>query len=590
MMFAINRHALVLAVVLLYTASFRLAVLDRPFDYDAEGASSSQYGILARSYLRFDWHRTLGMPVLTVGQLSTAPIVFYPDHPPLIPLLIAPFYAAFGVGEWQTRLPISIVTICAIYAVYRLLAHATTRRAGVTAAAVFAASPMILYFGGMPDPIGTPLILFVLFSVLGYLRFHRNPRLSTLMPFLGAFGLAGLCDWPAYVMAPIFLVHFVATRPRAEWPWILAFAAAACGLFAGLYAYITLATHSPWTWMLPLFARHSTLTDIPQFTLMQWFGNAIALNRMLHTLALMTACGLWVAMFGFRIRRSQPGATVARLLIVWGGLCILIGNRAAYGHEFVWMFLTPGLAVSTALLIESLFRVTERYRVAPVMRISMAIAGAMFAGWTAYQMFQRLYPTTRPVPFTPMEMGEAIRAAAPDPGDLALVIGGDGGPGAQMWFYGDRALRVNVWSISEVEDRLRQNWADLLFNFDVQPWDAAASGIVFPRIWDREFAHVREYLEERYPTLTLSPALSEKFKVFSVTARTQFRPVVGFGSPSASSSGRTSSRAVSSVSFIGAPCRPRLTKLGVHVQRLGLRASATSTDCARRRKVNRSLS
>ena len=57
---------------------------------------------------------------------------------------------------------------------------------------------------------------------------------------------------------------------------------------------------------------------------LQWFGNAIALNRMLHTLALMTACGIWVTILGFRIRRSQPGATVARLLIMWGGLCILI--------------------------------------------------------------------------------------------------------------------------------------------------------------------------------------------------------------------------------------------------------------------------
>ena len=65
MMFAISRHALVLVVVLLYTAGFRLAVLDRPFEYDAEGASSSQYGILARNYLRFGLTSTLGMPVLT---------------------------------------------------------------------------------------------------------------------------------------------------------------------------------------------------------------------------------------------------------------------------------------------------------------------------------------------------------------------------------------------------------------------------------------------------------------------------------------------------------------------------------------------
>ena len=296
------------------------------------------------------------MPALTVGHHPTAPVVLYPDHPPLIPLLVAPFYAGFGVGEWQTRLPISIMTIAAVYVWYRLLALTATRRAGVAAAGVFAASPLILYFGGMPDVIGTPLILFILLSVLGYLRFHREPRLATFTPFLAALVLAGLCDWPAYVMAPIFVAHFMATRPRLEWPWILSFGVAASALFAAVYVYIALATHSPWTWMLPLFARHSTVGGVPPFTLMQWLGTAFALNRMLHTLALIIACGLWLVIFGFRFRRPPAGATVARLLIAWGVTCILIGNKAAYTHEFIWIFLTPGIAVSTALLIEGLFQ------------------------------------------------------------------------------------------------------------------------------------------------------------------------------------------------------------------------------------------
>ena len=113
MRFGVHRHTLILALVLLYTAGFRLVVLDRPFGYDMEGATASEIGISARNYLRFDWTQTGGMPVLTVGQLSTAPIVLNPDHPPLIPLLVAAFYAGFGVGEWQTRLPISIMLIAA---------------------------------------------------------------------------------------------------------------------------------------------------------------------------------------------------------------------------------------------------------------------------------------------------------------------------------------------------------------------------------------------------------------------------------------------------------------------------------------------
>ena len=516
----VSRHGLILALVLLYTAGFRLIVLDRPFDYDAEGASASQYGILARNYLRFDWIHTRGMPVLTVGQHATAPVVLYPDHPPLIPLLIAPFYAGFGVGEWQTRLPISLMMIAAVYVLYRLLALAASRRAGVVAAAVFAASPMALYFGGMPDVIGTPLILFILLSVLGYLRFHREPRLSTFVAFFMAFVLASLCDWPAYVIAPVFLAHFVATRPHGEWAWILAFGGAACALFAAVYVYITLATHSSWTWMLPLFARHSSLGGVP-FTPMQWLGTAFALNRMLHTPVLMLACGLWLVMFAFRFRGPQAGATVARLLLAWGAMCIMIGTTAAYNHQFVWIFLTPGIAVSTALLIDWLFRVTEQYRIGPITGMGVALGVAMFASWTASTTFNRLYPTIPAAPFTPMEMGQAIQAAAPDPGDVALVVGGDGGPGSQLWFYGDRALRVNVWTVVGVEERLRQNWVDLIYNFNVQPWDATAAGIVFPRWWDECCGDVRVYLEGRYPRVELPPALSEKFAVFTVPSPTR---------------------------------------------------------------------
>ena len=516
MRFGVRQHTLLLALVLLYTAGFRLVVLDRPFGYDAEGASASEVGIWARNYLRFDWTQTRGIPVLTVGQHATAPIVLHPDHPPLIPLLVAPFYAGFGVGEWQTRLPISILTIAAVWVMYRLLARTATRRAGVAAAAVFAASPMTLYFGGMPDPIGTPLILFILLSVLGYVRFHGEPRLSTFAPFLAAFALACVCDWPGYVIAPVFVAHFIVTKPRIEWPWILAFGVAACALFAAVYVYVVLAADAPWTWMLPLFARHSTVVGAQSFTLTEWLGTAFTLNRMLHTSALVIACGLWFLIFGFRFRRQHAGATVARLLLAWGVTCIAIGNTAAYTHEFMWIVLTPGIAISAALLIEWLFLFTERNRVAPVTGVGVVLIAAVFATWTGYTTFRRLYPTTPVAPFSPMEMGQAIRAAAPDPGDLALVVGGDGGPGAQLWFYGDRALRVNVWSIAGVQERLTEDWADLVFNFDVQPWEATAAGIVFPRLWDDGFADVRVYLEETYPAVRLPPALSDKFEVFTV--------------------------------------------------------------------------
>lgn len=509
-----NRRFALLAIILIYAAGFRLLVLDRPFHFDAEG-SGCLNGVLARNYLRFDWATSRGMPILSVGPANATAIVFYPDHPPLLPLLIVPFYARFGVGAWQTRLPISLLTVAAIFALYRLLASCGTPRVGLIAAAVFAATPMTLYFGGFPDVVGLPLVFFVLLAVTRYLHFHRAPGLDTYVPFVAAFVLAGVCDWPAYIIVPVFLVHFIATRPRTEWRWILAFVFAACAVFVALYVYITLATHASWNWMAPLFTRRSGLVGGNPFTWRQWVEAATAFNRTYHTDALLIASGLWVATFGFRPRQSQPGATVAWLLLGWAALYVVIGSKALYDHEWAWSVLTPGIAVATALLLDSILHSMERFRSATLAGWSMAALLVLFASWTAYTTFTGLYPVNPSRPFAPMELGQAIQAAAPDPGDVALLAGGSAGD-AQFWFYGDRALRGNIWSVDDFRRRLQDETVDLVFNFDEQPWKGTASGIVFPRGLEQDVENLRAYVGRRYPVKPLPAALADKFEVFDL--------------------------------------------------------------------------
>jgi len=246
-----GRRNLIL-LVLVYAASFRLLTVSRPFDYDDEGTGSF-YGVLARNYLRFGLARTHGIPVLTVGQSPDGSVVYYPDHPPLVPLLIDPVYRLFGVGEWQTRLPTSIATVVAVYVLYRLLKRHATERIALLAATLFAAAPMNLYFGGLPEVVGMPLVLFMLLSVSAYLSLHEQPTVRNCLLLIGAFTLAGISDWPAFIMVPILVTHWLATQPRRQWAWIVAFGAAACALFALLYIYIALAAHAPWGWMVPLF-------------------------------------------------------------------------------------------------------------------------------------------------------------------------------------------------------------------------------------------------------------------------------------------------------------------------------------------------
>jgi hypothetical protein len=505
-----------LALVVVYAISFRVLELNRPFAYDAEG-SGCLNGVLARSYLRFDWRVSHGMPILSLDSAHATPIVFYPDHPPLVPLLIVPFYAWFGVGEWQTRLPVSLLTIVTIVFLYHALARAATARVALLAAAIFAAMPMVLYFGGFSDVVGMPLALFVLITVAHYGRFHEAPSLATFLPFISAFLLAGICDWPAYVIVPILMVHFAATRPRAEWRWILSFVLASCALFIAVYAYITLATHSPWTWMVPLIRRRSAMLGGEQRPWMLWWRQAISANLTYHSFPVLLLSGVWAA-FGLRGDRSRAAATMARLLLVWALTYAVIASKALYDHEWAWMPLTPGLAISTALAIDRLIDEAERLRAGRIVAWGVALLITLFAVSTWRSTSARLNPTNGRAPYTPIDMGVAIRAAAPDRDNVALLVGGAGAD-AQLWFYGDRALRTRVWSVQDFEDRFQDLTVDLPYYFDEQPWKGPATGIVFPRDAALEFSALRAFLRNRHRLTSLPPALEQHFEVFDLRDR-----------------------------------------------------------------------
>jgi dolichyl-phosphate-mannose-protein mannosyltransferase len=495
-----KRCRLLLGLIVIYAASVRAITLNRPFDFDAEG-SGSLNAVLARSYLRFDWHETHGMPVLSLDPNRAPTIVFYPDHPPLIPLTIALSYKIFGVGDWQTRLPIALMTLGAILALHRLVAVTATARQATVAAALFAATPMTLYFGGFADVVGMPLLFLSFVAILTYLRFHRAPGLRTYAPFAGGFALAGLCDWPAYVLVPVFLVHFAATRSRKDWPWIAAFAATAAMLFVALFSYITIATHYSWTWILPLLQRRSALVGGSSYTTRQWMAAALDFNRTYHTLSLLLVAA---ASIFWLIRRRPSASPVPWILLGWATLYVFIGSKALYDHEWAWCILTPALVVTASALVERL----------PSPAIAAIIVA--FAAWTTSTTLGRLYPAHRDRAYTPADIADAIRAAAPRPNDIVLLVGNE--TPAQLWWYADRPLRAGIWSVDDFERRLDENTVDLMFNFDELPWRGRATGIVFPRIWLRIAPDLLTYVAERYDRLPLPAGADQSFEVFDLRA------------------------------------------------------------------------
>jgi hypothetical protein len=132
-------------------------------------------------------------------------------------------YAIFGQGEWQTRLPTALFTLACSAMLFILLRNRGRTRAGLIAAALFAAMPITIYFGGHPDVINPQLIFFVLLTLAAYQAFHAEQTVKRLLMLCGAFALAGLTDWPAFFLAPVVCLHFAATRPTKSWLWIIGF-------------------------------------------------------------------------------------------------------------------------------------------------------------------------------------------------------------------------------------------------------------------------------------------------------------------------------------------------------------------------------
>ena len=70
-------------------------------------------------------------------------------------------------------------------------------------AAIYAALPINLYFGGMPEVLGSPFVLFALIAVDAYLSLHDRQTLARLWWLFVAFTVAALCDWPTVVLVPV---------------------------------------------------------------------------------------------------------------------------------------------------------------------------------------------------------------------------------------------------------------------------------------------------------------------------------------------------------------------------------------------------
>lgn len=514
-------HVALLSIILVLSGMFRIGVMNQPFGRNPEGCAAF-FGLIARNYFRYPFSAHHGVPVVSMGQ--DAPVVYYANHPPTTPLLIGAVFAITGYrgefdplpADWKVRFPTAVFTTGCIALIYFLVQRRAGPRVGLIASALFASIPMTLIYGGFPDVISPQLIFFAMLTVAAYERFHDRPCLRTMGILSAAFLGAAVMDWPAFMLGPVFGLHFVITRKPRLWGWIIAFGFVTIAIFGLMYVYLATAQHD-WGWMKSLVQRRSISTSGDadhEFGIGGWLKHALwELSIGRHTLIvfILGAVGIAAAL----ARRADSGINrFMGLLLAWAAVHVFVGAEGVYRHEWWWWPLTPGLVIAAAVGLEFVLQnVQSLFRFKANLINSVATVGLLvFALWnTRGALVEHLTPTaigTGNTAYTVTELGQAIRENTP-PGSAVVLAMKDDSLG--LWYYADRACKLDVWDLDTLERRRKDASVELSF-FVSQPYAAPASTMIIPKFFAERFVpSLAAELERRYEKHP-----SEKFLVYDL--------------------------------------------------------------------------
>ncbi len=561
------RLALSLCIVLLVALLSRAMTFNRVFERDPEGCGA-YYGQLARNYFRFPVISTAAVPINNLGDASHSTrrqFVFYPNHPPLLPLLVAGTYAVCGWDarsnnippDWQSRLSSSLFTVALTLSIFTLLYRRVSDRAAIIGGVLFSLLPMTLMFGSQPDVISPQLCFFTLWTVVAYLKFSAAPSLKTLLFLIAMFLPAVATDWPAFYLLPVLCTHYAMTHHPRRWGWIIAFGLSGCAIFLGLYYQAVFVTHD-WHWMGKLIERRALSSESDrgtQITLTGWIDQALrqhaigniswpvfalmiawAIRRLVPTRIKTANSSLQYPgerqgegssistqrphvsqdhnvplPTSPRVRReaSENANSLVWLMLAWAVVHVVVGRQGVFVHEWWWWPLAPGAVMAAALMLEELLQSQYMRPMRSAIAISiLAIALLAFGMVNASVVHAKL---SRPsvivqndLNYSLPELGDAIRAAAPLNGCVMLA---ESDETLGLWFYADRPIKRFVWYPEKFEERLSDPWSDLPFGL-FQKWTDPPVAMILPKAFVSAVPKLKDYLDGNFPSTETTKFIS----------------------------------------------------------------------------------
>lgn len=381
-------------VILLLMWALLLVRLNAPWVGHHDG-NGTWISAVARNYAIYGASELGYLQLYNPGPATPETYRFYLNHPPLITWTVTVFGQVFGQEpdgapmEMAARLVSIFSTMIGMSAFFVIGRRAFGECVALWALALYALTPMIAYFGRMPNHEPLALLFLYIFAAV-MLNWLRQPTPARWLLMLVCAVLAMWTAWAsAFMLAAfgLFVLWHGRTPQRLQMI-----------VLGGVTLVATAAIPLFYEWQRPgaiaelqeafLYrsSNQSGSDGSESFTAFEFISRLI-----MQSFPLMTLTPIILGIWGLFARRQGMGIVYALMLGTVGYM--LVFRNAFHIHDYYKIFFLPGLALSAAAILVYILRTPRlKRRWLPFIMAMLIISwagGLIFYGLTHQAAAQR---------------------------------------------------------------------------------------------------------------------------------------------------------------------------------------------------------
>jgi 4-amino-4-deoxy-L-arabinose transferase-like glycosyltransferase len=354
---AVPRPRLLFALLFLAAAGLLSHQIAEPWVGKHEGWNGALFSTAAHNHLAYGLGVTRLGVTLNGDHATPGTFLYYTNHPPLLPLVLAASFAVFGEHEWSARLVPVLFTLLSVVLVWRIGVEVRGPAFGLLAALFFTLLPMNAFYGRMVDHEALTGA-FSLGAIWLYVRWQRTRRTALLGGSMLSLALGMASGWPAFYLAGFLPLHHLLTAERGRRDLrVLGFPVLALAGFVLFVAHVSWLRGSGGVQELISQFVLRTSAGTADFTegrarSFSWPGFALlwaVRSYKLFTLPILAAAAL--ELWNTWTDRRGPlafGRGIVLVLLVFGITHMLLFRQGAWVHEYWGFYLSAPLAFLAA--------------------------------------------------------------------------------------------------------------------------------------------------------------------------------------------------------------------------------------------------